>query len=671
MSSSSYLDSGDRGANGDSAERGLHSLGLGIRNDIKERNKIRSGDTSSPSQNKNKKNEKHPAKSDLFTSSSSSAHRIPSSSWSDTMAKTTTTLTQIQVSRQIEQEIFRDLEEWVSGVFDVREDSGEAQVKPGREMKSRGGEKGSRKVGSDLFAEEMEERVTSSSKAARRDGYLDFTSRPHLTSSQSKSFAVPSTTASCSDSSDSLGTFQLPTATEIAISTPAPTVTKTTQTKTIPASSILSHLPSDLATLLNHSLFRASIFYILARPLLRSDSNITTLVARYIKYHTSSGCHHTITRLSGGKAKNTEKGKVIPISTAAVAPRLSLQLGYLARSSPRGPAWDALHQTVFVEQGRLPSLKSVEEAIRQDMGRAATGGEGTRTSVEDKQVDEEEDRPRTTAQWTLFYNQKLADLLDPDKRQRKKRPKGKLVDMETRRIPVEISAPKLATANQGSTDERRMLLRPVTATSSSTADVEQPTCPPHIPPSPRSPGFRNFYRLLLLIRRYRTTRGFKPDATTLNMVLKCWLHSLEQNRRYGRRAVGTSDQSGARLIMTTPSTLSVGKIVLSLFEAFKKLYEPSIATTATPSRLTSNSSIIGKGNRKIDHVRPAGKMFVVAFRRLGDSFTANEVVHWINQTERRLAAGERRMGVDADADVDVDGDSGGDGGVRLEKEKEG
>lgn len=213
--------------------------------------------------------------------------------------------------------------------------------------------------------------------------------------------------------------------------------------------------PKEIVNLLRERMFRMAAFYILSQEPLRTDARLLSLVAETIYLDMRSR--------TSGKPHD-----------------LAIRLGWTSAGAQRGPAREALHQKMVIQQGRLPSIKEVEKAVMKDNfdphGRfdAVPNVNNVLQDISSVMLPDLALANRTRQDWTLHYNQQLHDQI--------------------------LGGAK---ANQTRKDGQKAFRH----------------CRP-------TGGLNQLSALLHKIQELKHDRGFQPDWVTVNLVVKTWLRGL-------------------------------------------------------------------------------------------------------------------------------------------------
>lgn len=225
--------------------------------------------------------------------------------------------------------------------------------------------------------------------------------------------------------------------------------------------------PLDILTLLRERRYRGAAFYFLSQEQLRADHRLISLLQEAI--------YLDLRGLNAGKPHD-----------------LAIRLGWTYPGAKRGPAREALHQKLVVQQGRLPSIKEIQRAISQDSFDPHDMSGSTvrhRSAVTTPQLpvsrtdSTSSDRPRD---WTLHYNQQLHNQV-----------------LEG------------AVAKQIRKDGQK-----------------------HTRHARPGPGLHQLSTLLRKIQELKADRGFQPDWVTVNLVVKAWLRGLAAGPQKSPYGVG-------------------------------------------------------------------------------------------------------------------------------------
>lgn len=214
-------------------------------------------------------------------------------------------------------------------------------------------------------------------------------------------------------------------------------------------------VPGEIVNLLRERLYRMATFYVLSQGTLRSDVRLLSLIQETIYLDMRS-------------------------LTSRQPHDLAVRLGWTKAGAQRGPAREALHQTMVIQQGRLPSLKQVEQAVMEDRfdphGRfdIASGSNNVFDTTTITVMPEVKPSTRTAQDSTMQYNQQLHDQI--------------------------IGGAKV---NQIRKDGQKAVRH------------SRPTG-----------GLHQLSALLQKIQELKRDRGFQPDFVTLNLVVKTWLRGL-------------------------------------------------------------------------------------------------------------------------------------------------
>ncbi len=339
----------------------------------------------------------------------------------------------------------------------------------------------------------------------------------------------------------------------------------------------LRSIPNEIMALLRRRHYRQAVFCVLRDPALRQTPKVVRKLGR------------ALARAGAGTG----------VAADGVAV-LALRLGF-AGVQRRGPAWDALHDEIFVRQGRLPTYEGVLAAIRKD---AVANGRQCPTAEDVLQRLRRESgyaQPRTSgrsqAEYTRYFNTVLSRWL-----RMKTFPA-----ISVRRAPQPVRSGHDPPGNplRSAKLKSKAPPRPLDKERSQARRIR---------PLPTL-DLRQLARLLGLIQKLVSGRSFRPDAVTAALVIKCWVRCLSvPPRMQDHHALWAGTQELEALWDRVRDGLGSGGSGLGVGHAGANAVEETLQYAR--------------------HVRPIGNVFLKAFRRLNCSERAESVLDWMKDCRR-------------------------------------